>query len=192
MTGPKPGKPKPEKRGTWVKHGHGKRYLVVGVVIIAVIVGALLFSSAPSVRAAPDFTVTDVYGNQFTLSANRGKPVIVNFITLTCSSCVALIPSFVELWNSDGPRMQMVWLDIGWSFSGYDDSEIRAFLDDVSNKLGSRPDWVWARDPGGIAQSYGAVSLRIFVIDKDGNIAFEALEPFSFGSVRGAIDRYVQ
>lgn len=46
---------------------------------------------------APDFSLNDLQGRQVSLSAYRGKVVLLNFWSTTCPPCVAEIPSLVSL-----------------------------------------------------------------------------------------------
>ncbi len=48
-------------------------------------------------KAAPDFTVTDIEGNQHTLSNYLGKNVLVVFWATWCPSCKLEIPHLIEL-----------------------------------------------------------------------------------------------
>lgn len=48
---------------------------------------------------APDFTLTTTDGETVTLSALRGKPVIVNFWATWCPPCRAEMPAFEQVWQ---------------------------------------------------------------------------------------------
>lgn len=61
-------------------------------------------SSGPPVvgQAAPDFTLSDLGGKPFSLSALRGKVVIVNFWATWCPPCRAEMPSMEQLHRELG------------------------------------------------------------------------------------------
>jgi len=48
-------------------------------------------------RLAPDFTLKDQHGNDWSLKDHRGKTVILNFWTMTCKPCIEEMPSFEQL-----------------------------------------------------------------------------------------------
>lgn len=55
------------------------------------------FSDNPSI-AAPEFTLTDLSGNEIVLSDYKGKVVFLNFWATWCPPCRAEIPGFVEAY----------------------------------------------------------------------------------------------
>jgi thiol-disulfide isomerase/thioredoxin len=68
----------------------GKRYALL----------ALLLLWTAAVPAADDFSVTDTQGKTHTLSAYRGKWVIVNFWATWCPPCLEEIPDLVAIKES--------------------------------------------------------------------------------------------
>ena len=50
--------------------------------------------------AAPDFTLPDLDGRPFTLSAYRGNVVVLNFWATWCPPCRAEIPGFIALQDA--------------------------------------------------------------------------------------------
>lgn len=51
-------------------------------------------------KVAPDFSLTDLAGNQHTLSSYRGKNVMIIFWATWCGPCRIEIPSLIELRNT--------------------------------------------------------------------------------------------
>ena len=50
-------------------------------------------------KPAPDFTLFDVNGDRKKLSDFKGKVIVLDFWTTWCPSCMAKVPSFIELYN---------------------------------------------------------------------------------------------
>jgi|SRR5579862_2116976 peroxiredoxin len=59
-----------------------------------------VFISREDREMAPDFTLNDASGDPFTLSALRGKVVLLNFWATWCVPCKVEIPWFIELQKS--------------------------------------------------------------------------------------------
>ncbi|MCH8556573.1 MAG: TlpA family protein disulfide reductase [Balneolia bacterium] len=96
------------------------KYLLISVFIVLLIIPVYLLTSGPSepaggfpsimmrditdpstagdeLKPAPDFTLTDMEGNPFTLSEQRGKIVVLNIWATWCPPCREEIPDFMEL-----------------------------------------------------------------------------------------------
>jgi thiol-disulfide isomerase/thioredoxin len=75
--------------------------------------------------ALPNFTLTDVLGEPFSLTAYRGKVVLLNFWATWCQPCQAEIPWLVEFetrYRSKGFEV------IGISTEGPDVDEVNRFI----------------------------------------------------------------
>lgn len=63
--------------------------------------------------AAPDFTLKDLQGKTFRLSAQRGKPVLIFFGTTWCPGCRAEVPKYKKVHETYTPRgLVVVYINI--------------------------------------------------------------------------------
>jgi len=92
-----------------------KRYSIATLLIVFLVVLSGGFAQAqkesvanavlreltplPDLPPAPDFTLKDMEGNSHTLSAYRGKVVIVNFWATWCLPCRKEMPSMQRAWE---------------------------------------------------------------------------------------------
>src|SRR5512145_1980885 len=58
----------------------------------------------PQYTAAPDFTLKDLQGKKFRLTAQRGKPVLIFFGTTWCPGCRSEIPVYKKVYETYAPR----------------------------------------------------------------------------------------
>ena len=65
------------------------------------------------IKKAPDFTATLLTGEEFTLSENLGKPVLVNFWATWCGPCVGEMPAFEKLKEEYGDELVIVAVNCG-------------------------------------------------------------------------------
>ena len=76
---------------------------------------------------APDFTVPLYGGGEFTLSAHRGKVIVVNFWATWCTPCCAELPYFNSMYENFGDNVAIVAIhsdlvtdDVAKYLSGFD------------------------------------------------------------------------
>ena len=69
-------------------------------------------TAEPEEQEAPDFTMLDGSGAEVTLSAFRGKPVVLNFWATWCGPCKSELPAFDEAYAEYGDRIQFVMLNL--------------------------------------------------------------------------------
>ena len=114
-------------------------------------------------QAAPDFTLSDLNGKAFALSALRGKVVIVNFWATWCPPCRAEMPS-MELLHRELGDEGLVLLAVNIEKDG---------RQTVSKFLATSPHSfpVLLDDQEEIQKRYGVYKFpESFVIRKDGVI----------------------
>lgn len=136
--------------------------------------------------AAPDFTLKDLSGNDTTLSAFRGKVVLLNFWATWCPPCRSEIPSMAGLnarMAGKPFRMLAVSIDQGAApavESLFSSMKVRlpALLDPQSR----------------IAAIYGITGVpETFVIDKKGVIIEKVIGPIEWTDpqVIAALDKLI-
>jgi len=82
----------------------------VRVILAALCLATVTLSIAPApsfagdraLRAAPDFTRTDLEGKSLSLRSYRGKLLLLNFWATWCGPCLAEIPLFAAWQNTYG------------------------------------------------------------------------------------------
>lgn len=130
-------------------------------------------SEADSI-AAFDFTLTDQYGNEHTLSDYKGKVVFINFWATWCPPCKKEMPDIEALYNEYNLNQdEVVFLGIANPSSkeypnNQDDDEesIKAFLDDNGYTFPTLFD-----ETGEVLRDYNISAFpTTFMIDKEGNI----------------------
>jgi thiol-disulfide isomerase/thioredoxin len=74
---------------------------------------------------APDFKMDDLNGKPLSLSASRGKVILLNFWATWCGPCRAEIPDLIELQKKYGDKLQIIGLDV----DDDDVAEVKKFVE---------------------------------------------------------------
>lgn len=130
--------------------------------LLAVLVLGLAACGAPAgSRQAPDFVLTDLAGRTVSLSALRGKPVLVNFWATWCDACRSEMPAIEELSRRSGGRFSVIGVSMDENVSA-----VSPFV--VKHKL-TFPILIADR---AVSNSYAVRGLpTAFLIDAEGRIA---------------------
>lgn len=123
----------------------------------------------PDTIAAPDFTLTDQFGNQHKLSDYRGKTVFLNFWATWCSPCRREMPEIQALYERYGENKEdLVVLGVAGPNQGQEGSaeSITAFLAEHEYSFPVVMD-----EDGRMFAEYGISAFpTTFMIDKEGNV----------------------
>lgn len=130
---------------------------------------------------APDFTLTDQYGEPHTLSDYQGQTVFLNFWATWCGPCKMEMPDIQALYEEwDENAGDLVVLGVAGPGIGQEGSaeDIAAFLEANGYTYPVVMD-----DTGTLFSQYGISAYpTTFMIDPEGNV---------FGYVQGAVSREI-
>ena len=130
---------------------------------------------------APDFTLTDQFGNSHTLSDYEGQTVFLNFWATWCGPCKMEMPDIQALYEEWGENAgDLVVLGVAGPDIGQEGSaeDIAAFLEENGYTYPVVMD-----DTGALFYQYGISAYpTTFMIDPEGNV---------FGYVQGAVSREI-
>jgi thiol-disulfide isomerase/thioredoxin len=99
------------------------RFLLVAIVGFIMVVLTSMTSCTESKKpeivkiiagaAAPDFSLKDLTERNFKLSAQRGKPVLLIFLTTWCPTCRSEMPHYKSIYEKYSPLgLEVVGIDI--------------------------------------------------------------------------------
>ena len=137
-----------------------------GKVVSLIYLALLLFSVRLVIaeKIAPDFTLTDIDGVEFSLSDYRGKVVLLNFFQILCGPCVAEIPHLKVVHEEFGEDLIIISISIS---PGYDTVEkLQQFREE------HEIDWIIARDTLGVHENYIITTPTLVIIDQLGHIRY--------------------
>lgn len=164
-----------------------------GLLALLVILGLGLFRAQhPIIRVGsrvPDFTLKlfDGYGyqqaSQVSLSALRGKVVVVNFWASWCVTCADESPAMQSAWQYYEPDGTVVFLGVDYTDV---DSKALEFLSRFSITYPNGPDLGTRITP---IFNRNIAMPETYIVDQQGILRSEQIGPFqSVAEIRAAID----
>jgi peroxiredoxin len=186
---------RPRNMQSKAKKGFRLRPLDVALVLAGVLVVGFIILSAVQVRpvglssgasgngsgvhvpvgqVAPDFTVQDVAGKDYTLSAYKGSPVVLEFMATWCPHCQENAPVYTRLHDTYADKGVQVW-GINATPYGHDQKspvttdDLKWFQDTFKTTYTLLFDTALKS-----TLDYGVNSYpTVYIVDKAGNIAFQ-------------------
>lgn len=112
---------------------------------------------------APDFSIEDIDGNEFTLSDHRGKVVLIDFMKTQCAYCKDLMYDLVVI-RENYTEQELVMISI--SASEYDTVED---MRDYKHTYGGT--WTFAKDDQDLVSIYDITAVPTdYIVDVNGCI----------------------
>jgi len=148
-----------------------KRWMLPGMLaILLLLIGLPGCSGSLSADVrAPDFSLPTITGGTITLSGLRGQPVLLNFWSLGCPSCIAEMPHLQAAFQERGGEAEFLAVHLGGGTE-----YVRLFAEDRGLTF------TMAMDPGG--ESWNSYNIRgipvTFLVDEEGIIRNKKIGPF--------------
>lgn len=148
--------------------------------------GLAAASAAQTASPAPDFTVPTLDGKTFTLSAHRGKPVILFIMAYWCGTCVPEARHLARLHEQYRGRSTIVALDV-------DPSSTPERLERFRQAAGN-PGYVWAFDRGNaVTRAYRVRALdSTFIISQTGELVYTDTVPTSYETLDAQLSKLLK
>ena len=165
----------------------------VGVLTLLILLGVGLFRSQHPIMSVgsrvPDFTLTlfDKYqyqkASQVTLSALKGKVVVVNFWASWCTTCADEAADMEAAWSYYQPGNQVIFLGVDYTDV---DSKALEFLSNFAITYPNGPDLGTRITP---IFNRNIALPETYIVDQEGVLRYKQIGPFqSVAEIRSAID----
>jgi thiol-disulfide isomerase/thioredoxin len=136
------------------------------LIILVLSISGCIESSDVVWGNAPDFTLTTINGENFTLSDHEGKIIVIDLMATWCGPCVLQMPELQKTLEEKRDEIVLVSVDI----------DKRETSDDVINTFGDYVNnWTFVIDTyeEDVGGKYHADYIpKLVIIDKEGNIYY--------------------
>ncbi len=131
---------------------------------------------------APNFTLVDINGEQFSLSDHLGTVVLLDFFATWCGPCISEIEHLKSLYNRYSPN-QLVILSI----SVDPNSDTVQILQNFAQQ--NEMAWTVARDTANVADKYGVSPIpHLVIVDAEGYKMHDHIGLIGETTLRSEID----
>lgn len=146
---------------------------------------------------APDFHRPSVFDGSVRLSALRGRPVLVRFVSRTCPLSAAVVEPFRGLYAEFGDRVHVIDVYARQAHPGQRLPSHHSFGEKVADAASYAREhaigWPVLVDDlfGSVHLAYGGLSSACYLIDAEGNVAFRqawAHAPTMYAAIERLLD----
>jgi peroxiredoxin len=132
-------------------------------------------------QTAPDFALTDIDGNTFSLSDHQDHVVIMDFMATWCPPCVEEMGHLRQIYsNYSASGVVIMSIDV-------DPSETDETIHQFKTNYGD--DWIFASGPS-VGTTYGVIYIpTMYIIDQQGRIAYKNVGVTSASTLAAEIDK---
>ena len=159
-----------------------KKSLTVGIILLFIssgIIPVVIGNNPISTKtiyvdddSAPDFTLTDIHGINFTLSDNVGKVVLINFMATWSNPCYHQILELVMVYeNFSRLDLEMISVDIDIHETA---QQLQSYIEDIEED-GYEVNWTFAIDTAeeNVGDKYQVDCIpTIVIVDRRGHISY--------------------
>ncbi len=145
-----------------------KKILGAIIIVVCIIISLISFYViyAGQVSLAPDFSLTDIDGETFSLSDYKGKVVVLDLMALDCSSCKIVERNLKDIWAEYGDEIEIISVSVWPDRDSVEDLRNHRDKENIT--------WRIARDTDDLISKYGATEIaKVVIINGDGYVVFE-------------------
>lgn len=144
--------------------------MMLGVVILGIVLisaGAVAAVLSTASEKVPDIAMTDVDGNEFSLTDFQDKVVFLEFMATWCPDCHKLTKEMKDVYSHYGDDIVIISLDVSEKDSL---EQLKEYKNDYNAK------WIFAfpKDMNSVVTTFNIHEIpKSLIIDKDGYLTFE-------------------
>jgi len=145
----------------------------ISIAFAVLLIGLASFGKVSAQEKAPDFTLTDIDGNEFSIADFSGKTVVLSFVATRVVFSKMQVCVLVNVSKSMGDDVAIILIGASThtlEIGGDTKEELRKFRDDCGFE------GVVAADTKGVAEDYNVTYIpTLFIIDQAGYIRHKHL-----------------
>ncbi|UCD14039.1 MAG: TlpA family protein disulfide reductase [Thermoplasmatales archaeon] len=162
------------------------RYLIFLIFLVSILISGCFSDNEVKWGDAPDFTLTTIDGETFTLSDYLGKVIVIDLMATWCSPCIQQMSQLEAVVDEFKDQIIVISIDV-------DKGETTS---DILNKFGEYVDkWTFILDTDEIdvSSAYQVTSIpKIVIISQNGNIYYSHVGYMDYSALSAKINELLK